>query len=449
MRLIQFKATKVHGFLKFNIEFFPELNFLIGINGSGKTSALKLILGLVSPSFNYLNQIDFGTATLVCFSERKKKNYTIIAKRTKTKITLAIKEENIDKASDSFDIYPIRFYDDEYQSEVVHEKLSRLRDEFDELKVVQEIRNLTTPIFLGLDRRIYEGKIIGRSRWHGQRHPRRIKAPTLDDINSSLEDVIELVHSFHRQVGAKLPIISEEFKNRIFKNSFDFFEQNMIFQISKDIESVNQRKEDLVEAIKGLRVGELENDIEIFFRKIDETLNDLKKYEKNKKNKNKYFEALSNWYINSPQIRRIDDIIKFSQEYQKQVSSLREPVRRLESIISEFFKESGKGLYVEPDGEIIIKLANRKTSNVFQLSSGEKQIVIMIAHLIFYEDRKQPGVFIIDEPELSLHLAWQEIFVESIQQASPKTQFILATHSPAIIGIVEREQFCKDLTKVE
>ena len=70
----------------------------------------------------------------------------------------------------------------------------------------------------------------------------------------------------------------------------------------------------------------------------------------------------------------------------------------------------------------------------------------MIAHLIFYEDRKQPGVFIIDEPELSLHLAWQEIFVKSIQQASPKTQFILATHSPSIIGSIDSEVFCQDLS---
>jgi predicted ATP-binding protein involved in virulence len=64
----------------------------------------------------------------------------------------------------------------------------------------------------------------------------------------------------------------------------------------------------------------------------------------------------------------------------------------------------------------------------------------MIAHLIFEESRRPSGIFIIDEPELSLHLAWQEIFVDSISKASPKTQFILATHSPTIISIVEREK---------
>ena len=56
-----------------------------------------------------------------------------------------------------------------------------------------------------------------------------------------------------------------------------------------------------------------------------------------------------------------------------------------------------------------------------------------------------PGIFIVDEPELSLHLGWQEIFVRSITEASPKTQFILATHSPTIVGSVENEKYCLDI----
>lgn len=445
MRLTQLKATKVHGFLKFDIDFKPKLTFLIGINGSGKTSAVKLILGLISPSFNYLNQIEFGTASLDCYSARKKKKYTITAKRTKTKITLAIFEDNNEKASDSFDIYPIRFYDEEYQSEIAHERLSRLRDKFNELKVVQTIRNLTTPIFLGLDRRIYEGKIIDRPRWSRSRHLSRIRKPTLEPINNSLGDVIDLVHNFHRQAGAEQPKISEKFKNKIFKNSFNFVEESKVSEISRNINSVNALKKDLVEAIKKLDVGALDEDINIFFKKIGKTLTDMEKYDIKKKPE-KHMEAFRDWFINSAQLKRIDDIMKFSQEYQKQVLLLREPVRRLEHIISDFFKESSKKFIVEPAGEIIIQLANGKKANVYQLSSGEKQIVIMIAHLIFYEDRQRPGVFIIDEPELSLHLAWQEIFVESIRLASPKTQFILATHAPAIISKIEHEQYCQDLS---
>ena len=66
MKINSFLAKNVHGYLNYNIEFFNELTFLIGINGSGKTSALKLILGLISPSFQYLNQIDYEFAELIC-----------------------------------------------------------------------------------------------------------------------------------------------------------------------------------------------------------------------------------------------------------------------------------------------------------------------------------------------------------------------------------------------
>lgn len=67
----------------------------------------------------------------------------------------------------------------------------------------------------------------------------------------------------------------------------------------------------------------------------------------------------------------------------------------------------------------------------------------MLAQLIFGKKRQ---IFIIDEPELSLHLGWQEIFVKTIIDASPDTQFILATHSPTIVGRIENEKFCIDLT---
>jgi len=114
-------------------------------------------------------------------------------------------------------------------------------------------------------------------------------------------------------------------------------------------------------------------------------------------------------------------------------------------------KESHKELHIESDGEMKILLKSKKgaqNSNLYGLSSGEKQIIIMIAHLIFEEAQKPSGVFIIDEPELSLHIAWQEIFVNSIVEASPKTQFILATHSPSIISKVDREKHCQDLNRL-
>ncbi|WP_353617106.1 AAA family ATPase [Rhizobium sp. EC-SD404] len=71
--------------------------------------------------------------------------------------------------------------------------------------------------------------------------------------------------------------------------------------------------------------------------------------------------------------------------------------------------------------------------DVHNLSSGEKQIFVLISHLIFNPLIKKANVLIIDEPEISLHVRWQEIFVESVLNANDQTQLILATHSPSIV----------------
>ena len=42
--------------------------------------------------------------------------------------------------------------------------------------------------------------------------------------------------------------------------------------------------------------------------------------------------------------------------------------------------------------------------------------------------------FIIDEPEVSLHLIWQRVFIDKMIEARKDIQIIVATHSPEIIN---------------
>ena len=72
--------------------------------------------------------------------------------------------------------------------------------------------------------------------------------------------------------------------------------------------------------------------------------------------------------------------------------------------------------------------------SVHYLSSGERQLLIFFANLIFAVDNTKNGIFVVDEPELSLHLSWQKIFVESAIKINPNIQMIFATHSPEFVG---------------
>ncbi|MBZ5665564.1 MAG: AAA family ATPase [Acidobacteriia bacterium] len=68
------------------------------------------------------------------------------------------------------------------------------------------------------------------------------------------------------------------------------------------------------------------------------------------------------------------------------------------------------------------------------LSSGEQHILIQIYDLLFSD--KPDSLILIDEPEISLHVAWQLSFLEGLHQITSLVphDIVLATHSPQIIG---------------
>ncbi len=160
MKINSFRAGNVHGYLNFDITFFPDLTFLIGINGSGKTSALKLILGLTSPSFYYLNQLQYDFCEVVCSAYNDESEITIRSEKVDTNsfiISLTYQSEIVVSSPIA---RIVKDDDSPYDSEELYIAEQRKREQFESFDVVKKIRELETPKFLGLDRRIYEGRLI-------------------------------------------------------------------------------------------------------------------------------------------------------------------------------------------------------------------------------------------------------------------------------------------------
>lgn len=63
-----------------------------------------------------------------------------------------------------------------------------------------------------------------------------------------------------------------------------------------------------------------------------------------------------------------------------------------------------------------------------ELSSGEKKVLILLLVSIFFDD----GILLIDEPEISLSIVWQEELFPKILQNSKLKSILVATHSPFI-----------------
>ncbi|GAA4328312.1 hypothetical protein GCM10023178_41120 [Actinomadura luteofluorescens] len=68
-----------------------------------------------------------------------------------------------------------------------------------------------------------------------------------------------------------------------------------------------------------------------------------------------------------------------------------------------------------------------------QLSSGERQLMLLFCNAFLA--RETTGLFLIDEPELSLNVKWQRRLVEALLELvhGSNVQFILATHSIEIV----------------
>jgi predicted ATP-binding protein involved in virulence len=91
---------------------------------------------------------------------------------------------------------------------------------------------------------------------------------------------------------------------------------------------------------------------------------------------------------------------------------------------------------LEIDRENGFKFVSRTGTSVplDKLSSGEQHQLILIFDLLF--EVSNNSLILIDEPELSLHVAWQKSFIESLRRIIELNGFdvILATHSPAVVA---------------
>ncbi len=452
MKIKRFKAEKVNGYLDFNIKFDDSLTFLIGINGSGKTTAVKLILGLLSPSWLNLTQIKYSFSEVECEIENEK--FIIRSEyldSDKIKLSLSY-PDNIEKNASSIvrvqDLPTIQVGDfSRFELRQIMARYSRYESHFMGLDAVKHIRAMSTPVFLGLDRRIHEGTEIDLISIDSFMRERDITIDIKGNLYESLLDVENLIKNSFLEYSQKQSTVGASLKNNIISSSFDIIKGNedLGINIKTDID-IESRKKRIIEASKNFEIPDLESKIINYFDELNRIQNWLKKEQKGKKLTEpnpKFLKALGQWFINSPQLERIDRIISLYEDAQNEIIEEYKQFTKFETLTNLYFSENNKKLKIKKNGEIEIILPNNENSSIYKLSSGEKQIIVMLAQLIFGKKRQ---IFIIDEPELSLHLGWQEIFVKTIIDASIDTQFILATHSPSIIGHIENEKYCVDLT---
>lgn len=92
-----------------------------------------------------------------------------------------------------------------------------------------------------------------------------------------------------------------------------------------------------------------------------------------------------------------------------------------------------KQLVIDRERGFIFKTSDGTELTPDMLSSGEQHELVLLYDLVFNVPRGT--LVLIDEPEISLHVAWQQRFLSDITKIADlnRLRFIIATHSPQVV----------------
>jgi len=143
------------------------------------------------------------------------------------------------------------------------------------------------------------------------------------------------------------------------------------------------------------------------------------------------FENFTHGYNENPQLRNVVDDI---DQIEQRISQVMTPRNLLVSLIQDMF--SGNKTVKFGEDSIDVISSKQEDIGVKSLSSGEKHILQLFIESLLVG----PSTLMIDEPELSLHIDWQNEFTSTMNQLNNSMQLILATHSPEIMANVSDER---------
>lgn len=116
-------------------------------------------------------------------------------------------------------------------------------------------------------------------------------------------------------------------------------------------------------------------------------------------------------------------------EDQSKASEVSVPKKQFQDMIDELFADTGKK--IDRKSNEIQFLQGNETLTPYQLSSGEKQMLVILLTVLV--ENREHCALLMDEPEISLHIDWQQRLISIIRELNPNAQIILSTHSPALI----------------
>lgn len=412
------RKVKIDGFWgdkTVDLDLDEDINFLIGMNGSGKTTIINLIAASLEADFTTLDKFLFNKIRIDFFGQEADEDSFIEVSKVPTeasnypKIIFKIKAPSFNKAK----VYNL--------NEIEEESLFRYSHDY-----ILHRRNIVS------------GKVA-------------------KDINSALEDLVNVTwlsihrknridtnneNSFDSTIDQKIKELSTDFVkyfgilDKRYSAETEKFQKNIFLSLIKEdygdslLETSDLNSSQEKEALKDIfeLFGLKQNDYKVALGKHFNAFDNAKK-------KMETLDNISNRvglddFAAIIGTRRIHNIVQEWNLLNEKKKDINKPKYTFIDIVNKLFQR--KEIFINERNELLVRTQSGKIFQLTNLSSGEKQLLILLGQNLLQEDKHH--IYIADEPELSLHVDWQEKLVGSLRNINSHSQIIFATHSPDIVG---------------
>ena len=428
MKIKKIQISGLHGYFDYDINLNEDISLLYGKNGSGKTTVLNLIEFIIGGEFYKLKDIVFRdviiTTTTNNILKLKNNNEAIVLKFLDDEKTIYFKELE-------------RYFSPERYRGNGFNKHQFIK----EYPIVQKIRDSFDYMYLPLER-ISNSRVSNNEQFSEQSRIIHKQFYRYNSKDASMDIVKYLVDSQMRHVNYKIRELNEKFRNDVLETMFVLTGQQLdlsglisYFRNENVLYELNNLKEKYVTLLRDLNIINSTNREENkYLDYFDKLLKDVEELN-SEKNKDRGIEA--KFVATYNEIEKIKKITLLASESETMKKNARKSIDQFIKIVNIFLLdgEDGKNIKITNDGTIYFETSytNQKV-DITYLSSGEKQLVNLFANFIFKVSDMKNGIFVADEPELSLHLRWQTKFIKQLHQINPNIQLIFATHSPELVG---------------
>lgn len=428
----QLKEFTIYGLWEernYRLEFEDEKLVMVGENGSGKTTVLRIFCDTLSGKWGRLLKENFNKIKIkideeeIVFTKADLGEESLYEASSKLIEDLPYSLRRQTELWDRIDFNIDALLDmvrgmggsDEYQ-ELIDRLESKVAD------IPQKVRDINRWIKENLPYKIMyyptyrrvEGKSAGGSKAREYGIMRRRRFQNRADLNleiaySGMKDVDEIIKMNLREIETKYNYTSAQLNMSCFKGilSQDYEQTIIISEEQADPEYI----ETVFSSFTGMTL--FEEEAHQVKDKLLEILGKNASYSE--------YDKIVIYYYNTL-VQRFNEL------------------KKAEEKIERFFYACNQYLnykwfeYSPKDFSYSIKIEShngkKREMSIEQLSSGEKQIVALFCYLYLLDDTQQ--MIIIDEPELSLSVEWQEKILEDVLKGPMCKALVVATQSPFV-----------------